>query len=218
MIARSSLAKWGFGLAISLLVFLVIWTVQREKKPSALEVQRAAETPAPATELPASELQGPGMEPAGREVLAATKLKLSSTNPSAQTASPANTGSLSGKVTLLSGEPLPNVVVYATSTAPPADGITFSALALTDRNGSFEHTGLQPGTFILAVTPNMDESGDWNLPIQGNDLFRTGGESIVLAVDAVVVKVQSPGQENRKHMPDSFRCSRSPAQGVSNEG
>jgi hypothetical protein len=217
MIAPCSFAKWGLGLGIPLFVLLAVWTLQRGKEPSALEMQRAPEAADPGGEFTASNLRGLEVELGGREVLAAVRASDGRSQPAAQEASPRNTEPLSGRVTLLSGDPLPNVVVYATSTVLSADGIKISAMAYTDRNGSFQYTGLQSGSYSLAVTTNMNSSWDWKLPIQGHEIFKTGSQPAVLAVDAVVVKVQSPGQKERKHMPDSFRCFHAPTGEIADE-
>ncbi|MFT5198895.1 MAG: hypothetical protein ACI87O_001555 [Planctomycetota bacterium] len=218
MLSRFNVTKWGLGLALSLLALLVVWNLKPENEPSALEIQQAPEVADVGEQFVASELRGPDTEPASREVLAATEPHSTAAQPAARATSPTNTESLSGQVTLLSGDPLPGVVVYAASIAPGANGATIGIPTNTDRNGLFQFAGLVPGSYLLTVSPDAKNPSDWALPIQGSGIYSTGIESVAVEVDAVVVKVQSPGSKARRLIPDAYRCFHAPTGGIYNEG
>ncbi|HHT9105551.1 MAG TPA: carboxypeptidase-like regulatory domain-containing protein, partial [Candidatus Wujingus californicus] len=86
-----------------------------------------------------------------QELLTYTQTKIKNTSSS--------TGSISGKITNTSGNPLSNITISIQQQSVETPyGSSFEEMAITDSNGKFKINNLTTGDYIVRADPPSDES------------------------------------------------------------
>lgn len=207
MISHFRTLKWGVGFAALVLTGLVLWQVGAEGHgASALEPlheQEAGAQPQGSADL--AGLQKPLDSAVGHRVLASTGSK-----PDTKTDRVERTefGSIAGRVELLTGERLKDVLVVAMPEEFSKGGTPFPPGARTDEQGLFRLPKLAVGSYVLHVRPLAKEAAQWTLPIRGENTHETGQEAVVLAVDALIVRVETQVQKGAFNLPWAIQCTR----------
>ncbi|MCP5021412.1 MAG: carboxypeptidase regulatory-like domain-containing protein [bacterium] len=197
----------GVGLSVLVLAGLAGWRLggetQRSKAFEPLHKQ-AASTGVQVAE-PLSEFQEPLDAAVGHRLLAGTT---SESDARTDLTPITKFGSIAGRVELLTGEPLKDVLVVATPEIPNAGIFPFPPGARTGEHGLFRLPKLAVGSYVLHVRPRAKEAAQWALPIRGENTYETGQESVVLAVDALIVRVETKVQKGAFNLPWAIQCTR----------
>ncbi len=197
----------GVGLSVLVLAGLAVWRLGGETQRSdALEPmqKQAASTGAQVAE-PLSEFQEPLDAAMGHRVLAG---RTSESDANTDLTPRTKFGSIAGRVELLTGAPLKDVLVVATPEKPNTGIFPSPPGARTDKHGLFRLPKLAVGSYVLHVRPRAKEAAEWTLPIRGENTYETGQESVVLAVDALIVRVETKVQKGAFNLPWAIQCTR----------
>ncbi len=207
MISHFRTLKWGVGLAALVLTGLALWQIGAERQdPSALEPLHEQE--AMAQSQGSSDLAGlqePLGPAVGHRVLASTGSERAA---KAERVEGTEFGSIAGRVELLNGERLKDVLVVAMPKQFTKGGTPFPPGARTDEQGLFRLPKLALGSYVLHVRPRAKEAAQWTLPIRGENTYETGQKSVELAVDALIVRVETKEQKGAFNLPWAIQCTR----------
>ncbi len=206
MISRFRTLGWcTFAFAICLAV-AALWDRSSDDEVSAMAPGLKLDQQDSSGEETSVALQGKIEAPAERESVVAPPTTASEITRKQRDWKNPRAGCIGGTVTLLDGDPLPNVEVQVKQVSQAESWNAVSENTTTNDAGLFKFTDLPEGAYELTV------SSPWPLPIQDPRTVEPGNSPIVLAVDAIVVRAQITDTFDDVSLIDRILCTRTDSQ------